>query len=65
MHYTAVVDRVVFSRPYVQDDRFGSLPPEGGADCKVVYFGSVQEIRHKAPMRISISHVPEPGGEAD
>ena len=32
---------------------------------KVVYFGSVQESRDKAPMRISFSHVPEPGVEGD
>ena len=30
---------------------------------KVVYFGSVQESRNAAPMRIAFSHVPEPGVE--
>ena len=32
---------------------------------KVVYFGSVQESREQAPMRISFSHVPNPGLEGD
>ena len=32
---------------------------------KVLYFGSVQESRDKAPMRISFSHVPKPGIEGD
>ena len=32
---------------------------------KVVYFGSVQESRDAAPMRIAFSHVPEPDVEGD
>ena len=32
---------------------------------KVVYFGSVQESRDSAPMRIAFSHVPEPDVEGD
>ena len=32
---------------------------------KVVYFGSVQESRDAAPMRIAYSHVPERGVEGD
>ena len=31
----------------------------------VVYFGSVQEDRDKAPMRISFTHIPDLGLERD
>jgi DNA polymerase-4 len=32
---------------------------------RVIYFGSVQESRDKAPMRISFTHIPDPGLEQD
>jgi len=32
---------------------------------KVIYFGSVQESRDEAPMRISFTHIPELGLEQD
>ncbi len=32
---------------------------------KVVYFGSVQESRDDAPMRISFTHIPDVGLEQD
>jgi len=32
---------------------------------KVIYYGSVQESRDKAPMRISFTHIPDAGLEGD
>jgi DNA polymerase-4 len=32
---------------------------------KVIYYGSVQESREKAPMRIAFSHIPDAGLEGD
>ena len=32
---------------------------------KVIYYGSVQESREKAPMRIAFAHIPDAGLEGD
>ena len=32
---------------------------------RVIYFGSVQDSREQAPMRISFTHIPDPGLEQD
>ncbi len=32
---------------------------------KVIYYGSVQESRDEAPMRIAFSHIPDAGLEGD
>ena len=32
---------------------------------KVIYYGSVQESRDEAPMRIAFSHIPDAGIEGD
>ena len=38
---------------------------QGRYGRKVIYFGSVQESRDEAPMRIAFTHIPDAGPEGD